>query len=171
MVYKEYNNIPMLRPGIDYMLAGVYTYDKKAYNECMKSEKVKELLKTGSLQFPHHIFGVSYTEENQNLYSASIIDPKKCVGKILSFDIENHTCNIALKDNDIGICARKILDDKENNFAYIGVNSLGKTDIETKVFTPKVFLTCTLLTLPRNSEYYTKYFADYPLKGTYFDNE
>ena len=168
---KEFKKIPMMRPGIDHMLANAYTYDKDAYEKCFNNEAFQTALKEGKCYLYSHdlwkkvddskynditIYGDHYSEFN--------------IGNIVSIDRKNNTCDISIRDDtEEGKKAIEALEDKDNTFTYIGVNSIGKIkSLNNKIFEPKKFTTFMLVTVPKDDIYYKKNFTNYPIENTYY---
>lgn len=170
---KEFKKIPMMRPGIDHMLANAYTYDKDAYEKCFNSEVFQTALKEGKcLLYPYDL----WDEADDSKYDDMTIngDPKLNIGHIVSIDRKNNTCDISIReDTEEGKKAIEALEDKDNTFVYIGVNSTGKIkSLNNKIFEPEKFTTFMLVTISKDGMDYKKNFASYPVENTYYaDNK
>lgn len=171
MENKEYKNIPMSRPGKDYFLNGL-TCTKDSYEKVMNSDKVKELLKIGSLFITYN----DLYEINKDMINAITIDPADpfIIGHVSSIDIEHNTCDIAIRDNKYGLKARKELEDKENIFCIIGLACIGNiSNAKEKTFDLVDIGHFQFLPIQRNTDdkevfdYYK--IANYPVEGTYYD--
>lgn len=159
---KEFKKIPMMRPGVDHRLANGYTYDKDAYDKCFNDEVFQTALKEGKC--------LLYQDDSK--FDGIHSDPKLNIGHIVSIDRKNNTCDISIRD-DTEVCkqAIKALEDKDNTFAYIGVNSIGKIKIKgpnNKIFEPEKFTTLMLVIVPKDDMYYKKNFSSYPVENTYY---
>lgn len=168
---KEFKKIPMMRPGIDHMLANAYTYDKDAYDKCFNNEVFQTTLKEGKCQLYSHDL---WKETDDSKYDDITIhgDPYSefNIGCIASIDRKNNTCDINIRDDtEEGKKAIEALEDKDNTFTYIGVNSIGEIKSpNNKIFEPEMFTTFMLVTVPKDGIDYKKNFASYPAKNTYY---
>ena len=166
---KEFKKIPMMRPGIDHRLANAYTYDKDAYEKCFNDEVFQTALKEGKCYlYPY----VLWEEADDSKYADMTIngDLKLNIGHIVSIDRKNNTCDISIRDDtEEGKKAIEALEDKDNTFVYIGVNSTGKIkSLNNKIFEPEKFTTFMLVTVPKDDMYYKKKFVSYPVENTYY---
>lgn len=168
---KEFKKIPMMRPGIDHMLANEYTYDKDAYEKCFNREEFQTALKEGKCYLYSHDL---WKEEDDSKYGDITIhgDPYSefNIGHIVSIDRKNNTCDISIRDDtEEGKKAIEALENKDNTFVYIGVNSTGKIKSpNSKIFEPEKFTTFMLVTVPKDDIDYKKNFSSYPVKNTYY---
>ena len=166
---KEFKKIPMMRPGIDHMLANAYTYDKDAYEKCFNDEVFQTALKEGKcLLYPYNL----WEEADDSRYDDMTVygNPKLNIGHIVYIDRKNNTCDISIRD-DTEVCKKAIeaLEDKDNTFVYIGVNSIGKIkSLNNKIFEPETFTTFMLVTVSKDDMDYKKNFASYPIENTYY---
>ena len=167
----EFKKIPMMRPGIDHM-ANAYTYDKVAYEKCFNNEVFQTALKEGKcLLFPYNLWEEADDSKFNDLtvygyYYYSELN----IGHIVSIDRKNNTCDISIRDDtEKGKKAIEALEDKDNTFVYIGVNSIGKIkSLNKKIFEPEVFTTFMLVTVPKDDMDYKNNLASYPVENTYY---
>ena len=168
---KEFKKIPIMRPGIDHRLANAYTYDKDAYEKCFNDEVFQTALKEGKCYLYPCLWEEAEATDDSKYDDMTINgDPKLNIGHIVSMDIKNHTCDISIRDDtEEGKKAIEALEDKDNTFTYIGVNSIGKIkSLNNKIFEPERFTTFMLVTVPKDDMDYKKNFASYPVENTYY---
>ena len=169
----EFKKIPMMRPGIDHRLANACTYDKDAYEKCFNSEVFQTALKEGKCYlYPYGL----WEELDDSKYADMTIngEPKLNIGHIVSIDRKNNTCDISIRDDtEEGKKAIEALEDKDNTFVYIGINSTGKIkSLNNKIFEPEKFTTFMLVTVPKDDMDYKNNLASYPVENTYYaDNK
>ena len=163
----------MMRPGIDHRLANAYTYDKDAYDKCFNNEVFQTTLKEGKcLLYPYNL----WEESDDSKYDDMTIngDPKLNIGYIVCIDRKNNTCDISIRDDtEEGKKAIEALEDKDNTFVYIGINSTGKIkSLNNKIFEPEKFTTFMLVIVPKDDMDYKNNLASYPVENTYYaDNK
>ena len=168
---KEFKKIPMMRPGIDHMLANEYTYDKDAYEKCFNNEVFQTTLKEGKCQlYSHELWKESDDSKYNNITMHGDPDSEFNIGHIVSIDRKNNTCDISIRDDtEEGKKAIEALEDKDNAFVYIGVNSIGKIkSLNNKIFEPEKFTTFMFATVSKDDIYYKNNFASYPVENTYY---
>ena len=171
---KEFKKIPMMRPGIDHMLANEYTYDKDAYDKCFNNEVFQAALKEGKcLLYPHGLWEEAEATDDSKYDDITIYgdpDSEFNIGHIVSIDRKNNTCDISIRDDtEEGKKAIEALEDKDNTFVYVGVNSIGNIkSLNNKIFEPEKFTTFMLVTVSKDDMDYKKNFASYPVKNTYY---
>ena len=168
---KEFKKIPMMRPGIDHRLANAYTYDKDAYEKCFNDEVFQTALKEGKCYlYPYGLWEEAADDYSKYDDMTVYGNPKLNIGHIVSIDRKNNTCDISIRD-DTEVCKKAIeaLEDKDNTFVYIGVNSTGKIkSLNNKIFEPEAFTTFMLVTVSKDGMDYKKNFASYPVDNTYY---
>lgn len=157
---KIYQDIPLLRPGVDYMLTGKYTYDEDQYLTAANSEYIQKLLNAGRL----------YAELRTNWYNdeltSSLMDcnslifhvmkPMAC--KIIKWIPEEYKCTIEMFNSVMGYIATQYLNSTDDYFTYMGIDSIGRIACGSDKAVDVKFHKFCLTPVPKNTKIFEDHF-------------